>query len=140
MHRRPEAGTVHESFSFFDPRMDIPGDLNFVAPSCDSTDMLMVTRAKSPAWGLPDRLGRRAAGSRDAAAGISLFGLRGGVIVQGMSITAKTPLLRLIAPLFGVSLIQLAEPFARRVLHEGAGKYGLLVAAYVAFVVTSATL
>jgi predicted MFS family arabinose efflux permease len=27
-------------------------------------------------------------------------------------------------------MIQLAEPFARQVLHEGAGKYGLLVAAY----------
>jgi predicted MFS family arabinose efflux permease len=36
----------------------------------------------------------------------------------------------LFASLLGVSLIQLAEPFARRVLHEGAGKYGLLVAAY----------
>jgi MFS family permease len=36
----------------------------------------------------------------------------------------------LVASFLGVSLIQLAEPFARRVLHEGAGKYGLLVAAY----------
>jgi MFS family permease len=36
----------------------------------------------------------------------------------------------LFASLLGVSMIQLAEPFARQVLHEGAGRYGLLVAAY----------
>ena len=36
----------------------------------------------------------------------------------------------LFSSLLGVSMIQLAEPFARQVLHEGAGKYGLLVAAY----------
>jgi MFS family permease len=34
------------------------------------------------------------------------------------------------ASFLGVSMIQLAEPFARQVLHEGAGRYGLLVAAY----------
>ncbi len=36
----------------------------------------------------------------------------------------------LLSALFGVSMIQLAEPFTRQVLHEGAGKYGLLVAGY----------
>jgi MFS family permease len=36
----------------------------------------------------------------------------------------------LFSSLLGVSMIQLAEPFTRQVLHEGAGKYGLLVAAY----------
>jgi MFS family permease len=36
----------------------------------------------------------------------------------------------LFASFFGVSMIQLAEPFARQVLHAGAGQYGLLVAAY----------
>jgi MFS family permease len=36
----------------------------------------------------------------------------------------------LFASFLGVSMIQLAEPFARQVLHEGAGQYGLLVAAY----------
>jgi predicted MFS family arabinose efflux permease len=36
----------------------------------------------------------------------------------------------LFSSLLGVSMIQLAEPFARHVLHEGGGKYGLMVAAY----------
>jgi MFS family permease len=36
----------------------------------------------------------------------------------------------LFSSLLGVSMIQLAEPFARQVLHEGAGRYGLMVAAY----------
>ncbi len=36
----------------------------------------------------------------------------------------------LLSSLLGVSMIQLAEPFTRQVLHEGAGKYGILVAAY----------
>jgi predicted MFS family arabinose efflux permease len=36
----------------------------------------------------------------------------------------------LFSSLLGVSMIQLAEPFARQVLDVGAGKYGLLVAAY----------
>src|SRR5256714_4502090 len=42
----------------------------------------------------------------------------------------------LFSSLFGVSMIQLAEPFARQVLHEGAGKYGLLVASYGAGAIT----
>jgi MFS family permease len=36
----------------------------------------------------------------------------------------------LVAALLGVSIVQLAEPFARNVLHEGAGAFGLLVGAY----------
>jgi MFS family permease len=44
----------------------------------------------------------------------------------------------LFSSLLGVSMIQLAEPFARQVLHEGAGKYGLLVAAYGAGAITGA--
>jgi MFS family permease len=44
----------------------------------------------------------------------------------------------LFASLLGVSMIQLAEPFVRQVLHEGAGKYGLLVAAYGAGAITGA--
>ena len=44
----------------------------------------------------------------------------------------------LFSSLLGVSMIQLAEPFARHVLHEGAGKYGLLVAAYGAGAITGA--
>ena len=36
----------------------------------------------------------------------------------------------------GVSMIQLAEPFTRQILHEGAGAYGLLVAAYGAGAIT----
>jgi MFS family permease len=44
----------------------------------------------------------------------------------------------LFSSLFGVSMIQLAEPFARQVLHEGAGKYGLLVAGYGAGAITGA--
>jgi MFS family permease len=42
----------------------------------------------------------------------------------------------LFSSLLGVSMIQLAEPFSRQVLHEGAGKYGLLVAAYGAGAIT----
>jgi MFS family permease len=42
----------------------------------------------------------------------------------------------LFASFLGVSMIQLAEPFARQVLHEGAGRYGLLVAAYGAGAIT----
>ncbi len=44
----------------------------------------------------------------------------------------------LFSSLLGVSMIQLAEPFARQVLHEGAGKYGLLVAAYGVGAITGA--
>lgn len=36
----------------------------------------------------------------------------------------------LVAGLLGISVVQLAEPFARNVLHEGPGAYGLLVGAY----------
>jgi MFS family permease len=36
----------------------------------------------------------------------------------------------LLSALLGVSMIQLAEPFARNVLHEGPGAYGFLVGAY----------
>ena len=36
----------------------------------------------------------------------------------------------LLSSLLGVSMIQLAEPFTRQVLHQGPGKYGLLVAGY----------
>jgi len=44
----------------------------------------------------------------------------------------------LFSSLLGVSMIQLAEPFARQVLHEGAAKYGLLVAAYGVGAITGA--
>lgn len=46
----------------------------------------------------------------------------------------------LFSSLLGVSMIQLAEPFARQVLHEGAGRYGLLVAAYGVGAITGAVL
>ena len=46
----------------------------------------------------------------------------------------------LFSSLLGVSMIQLAEPFARQVLHEGAGKYGLLVAAYGAGAITGSVI
>jgi len=36
----------------------------------------------------------------------------------------------LVAALLGVSVVQLAEPFTRNVLHEGPGAYGLLVGVY----------
>jgi MFS family permease len=36
----------------------------------------------------------------------------------------------LLSALLGVSIVQLAEPFSRNVLHEGPGAYGFLVAAY----------
>ncbi len=42
----------------------------------------------------------------------------------------------LFSSLLGVSMIQLAEPFTRQILHEGAGAYGLLVAAYGAGAIT----
>jgi len=35
-----------------------------------------------------------------------------------------------VSALLGISVVQLAEPFARNVLHEGPGKYGLMVGAY----------
>jgi MFS family permease len=46
----------------------------------------------------------------------------------------------LFSSLLGVSMIQLAEPFARQILHEGAGKYGLLVAAYGAGAITGSVI
>ncbi|MFN8026082.1 MAG: MFS transporter [Acidimicrobiia bacterium] len=35
-----------------------------------------------------------------------------------------------VSALLGISIVQLAEPFARNVLHEGPGAYGLMVGAY----------
>jgi len=35
-----------------------------------------------------------------------------------------------VSALLGISVVQLAEPFARNVLHEGPGAYGLMVGAY----------
>ena len=46
----------------------------------------------------------------------------------------------LLSSLLGVSMIQLAEPFTRQVLHEGAGKYGLLVGAYGVGAITGSIL
>jgi MFS family permease len=71
----------------------------------------------------------------------------GGVVAQfrdGLRYIRKRAVLlvsvlgALFASLLGVSMIQLAEPFARQVLHEGAGKYGLLVAGYGAGAITGA--
>jgi MFS family permease len=65
------------------------------------------------------------------AAGSVLSHFRDGVrYVRKRAVLTLAVLGALVASFLGVSLIQLAEPFARRVLHEGAGKYGLLVAAY----------
>jgi predicted MFS family arabinose efflux permease len=69
----------------------------------------------------------------------------GGVVAQfrdGLRYIRKRAVLivavlgALFSALLGVSIIQLAEPFARHVLHEGAGRYGLLVAAYGAGAIT----
>ncbi|MFI5054242.1 MAG: MFS transporter, partial [Acidimicrobiia bacterium] len=55
---------------------------------------------------------------------------------EGMRYVGDRPVLvlavlgALLSSLLGVSVIQLAEPFARQVLHVNAGKYGLLVGAY----------
>jgi MFS family permease len=55
---------------------------------------------------------------------------------EGMRYVGVRPVLvlavlsALLSSLLGVSVIQLAEPFARQVLHESAGQYGLLVGAY----------
>jgi MFS family permease len=73
----------------------------------------------------------------------------GGVVAQfrdGLRYIRKRAVLlvsvlgALFASLLGVSMIQLAEPFARQVLHEGAGKYGLLVAGYGAGAITGAVI
>jgi MFS family permease len=50
--------------------------------------------------------------------------------VRGRDVLVVAVLGALLSSLLGVSMIQLAEPFTRQVLHEGAGKYGLLVAGY----------
>jgi predicted MFS family arabinose efflux permease len=58
--------------------------------------------------------------------------------IRKRSVLIVSVLGALVSSLLGVSMIQLAEPFARQVLHEGAGKYGLLVAAYGAGAITGA--
>jgi MFS family permease len=56
--------------------------------------------------------------------------------VRRRAVLAVAVLGALFSSFLGVSMIQLAEPFARQVLHEGAGRYGLLVAAYGAGAIT----
>jgi predicted MFS family arabinose efflux permease len=66
-----------------------------------------------------------------SAAGSVLSHFRDGVrYVRRESVRTLSVLGALFAALLGVSMIQLAEPFSRQVLHEGAGAYGLLVAGY----------
>ena len=66
-----------------------------------------------------------------AAAGSVLAHFRDGIrYVRKRAVLVVAILGALFSSLLGVSMIQLAEPFTRQVLHEGAGKYGLLVAAY----------
>jgi MFS family permease len=66
-----------------------------------------------------------------AAAGSVLAQFRDGLAyIRRRAVLIVSVLGALFSSLFGVSMIQLAEPFVRQVLHEGAGKYGLLVAAY----------
>jgi predicted MFS family arabinose efflux permease len=66
-----------------------------------------------------------------AAAGSVLAQFRDGLAyIRRRAVLIVSVLGALFSSLLGVSMIQLAEPFARQVLHEGAGKYGLLVAAY----------
>ena len=67
-----------------------------------------------------------------AAAGSVLAQFRDGARATSASArcSSSSVLGALFSSLLGVSMIQLAEPFTRQVLHEGAGKYGLLVAAY----------
>jgi MFS family permease len=72
-----------------------------------------------------------------SAAGSVLSHFRDGMrYVRERSVLVVAVLGALFSSLFGVSMIQLAEPFARQVLHEGAGAYGLLVAAYGAGAIT----
>ena len=69
--------------------------------------------------------------ARMAAAGSVFAHFRDGLrYVRQRAVLIVAVLGALFSSLFGVSMIQLAEPFARQVLHEGAGKYGLLVAGY----------
>src|SRR4051812_44822133 len=66
-----------------------------------------------------------------AAAGSVLAQFRDAIrYIRKRAVLIVSVLGALFSSLLGVSMIQLAEPFARQVLHEGAGKYGLLVAAY----------
>src|SRR3954454_5872827 len=66
-----------------------------------------------------------------AAAGSVLSHFRDGLrYVRRRAVLIVAVLGALFSSLLGVSMIQLAEPFTRQVLHEGAGKYGLLVAGY----------
>jgi MFS family permease len=66
-----------------------------------------------------------------AAAGSVLAQFRDGLrYIRKRAVLIVSVLGALFSSLLGVSMIQLAEPFARQVLHEGAGRYGLLVAAY----------
>jgi predicted MFS family arabinose efflux permease len=72
-----------------------------------------------------------------AAAGSVLAHFRDGIrYVRKRAVLVVAVLGALFSSLLGVSMIQLAEPFTRQVLHEGAGKYGLLVAAYGAGAIT----
>ena len=75
--------------------------------------------------------------ARLAATGSVLAHFRDGMRYVGKRAVLIVAVLgALFSSLFGVSMIQLAEPFTRQVLHEGAGKYGLLVAAYGAGAIT----
>jgi MFS family permease len=66
-----------------------------------------------------------------AAAGSVLAQFRDAIrYIRRRAVLIVSVLGALFSSLLGVSMIQLAEPFARHVLHEGGGKYGLLVAAY----------
>ncbi len=69
--------------------------------------------------------------ARSAGHGSVLAHFREGIrYVRERDVLVVSVLGALLSSLLGVSMIQLAEPFTRQVLHEGAGKYGLLVAGY----------
>ena len=69
--------------------------------------------------------------ARDGAIGGVISHFRAGLrYVRARAVLTVAVLGALLSSLLGVSMIQLAEPFARQVLHEGPGKYGLLVAGY----------
>jgi len=75
------------------------------------------------------------------AAGSVLSHFRDGIrYVRKRAVLVVAILGALFSSLLGVSMIQLAEPFTRQVLHEGAGKYGLLVAAYGAGAITGSVI
>jgi MFS family permease len=66
-----------------------------------------------------------------SAAGSVVSHFRDGMrYVRARAVLIVAVLGALFSSLLGVSMIQLAEPFTRQVLHEGAGAFGLLVAAY----------